>query len=156
SSCSATVNVLELPMYVGKKDSQKTSFSALPVAPQALTPLKKSALSENYATKLSQNEKKIIEKLVSTGTTTLNIGYNNISSEGAKAIAEALKTNQTLTTLYMYDNKISDGGAKAIAEALKTNQTLTTLDIRSNNISDEGAKAIAEALKKNKVCGVNY
>ncbi|CAF1201476.1 unnamed protein product [Didymodactylos carnosus] len=75
---------------------------------------------------------------------------NSISSEGAKAIAEALTINQILTTLDIALNKISDEGAKAIAEALKTNKTLTSLDINSNNISDEGAKAIAEALKINK------
>ncbi|CAF4542029.1 unnamed protein product, partial [Didymodactylos carnosus] len=44
--------------------------------------------------------------------------------DGAKAIATALITNQTLTTLDLGYNQISDDGAKAIATALITNHTL--------------------------------
>ncbi|CAF4323214.1 unnamed protein product, partial [Didymodactylos carnosus] len=133
--------------------SQKTSLSPLP---SAVTQLKKSSLSENYATKLSQKEKEVIVKLISTATTTLDISNNNISDERAKAIAEGLKRNQTLTTLDISNNSISDEGAKAIAEDLKTNQTLTTLYIDGNNISSVGAKAIAEDLKTNQTLTTLY
>ncbi|CAF0846053.1 unnamed protein product [Didymodactylos carnosus] len=141
---------MSLHLLVGlSSGSQKTSLSPLP---SAVTQLKKSSLSENYATKLSQKEKEVIVKLISTATTTLDISNNSISDEGAKAIAEDLKTNQTLTTLYIDGNNISSVGAKAIADALKTNQTLRILYIGGNNISGEGAiaKAIAEALRNNK------
>ena len=48
-------------------------------------------------------------------------------------------------------NNIGDEAVIAIANALKTNTTLTTLNIiMGNNIGDEGAKAIAEALERNK------
>ncbi|CAF1097502.1 unnamed protein product [Didymodactylos carnosus] len=134
-----------------KDGYSKLQFSSLSPAkpPPAGTQLKPSSESEAYPTNLSNEENKIIEKLRSNNTTILNVASKNISYTGAKAIAEALKTNQTLTRLYMSNNNISDAGAKAIAEALKTNRTLTDLDIRSNNISDAGAKAIAEALKRN-------
>ncbi|CAF1508664.1 unnamed protein product [Didymodactylos carnosus] len=130
----------------------KLQFSPLPATkpPPAGTQLKTSSASETYPTKLSKEVDEIIEKLRSNDTTSLNIGGNNISDAGAKAIAEALKTNQTLTALGINSNNISAEGAKAIAEALKTNKTLTVLGINSNNISAEGAKAIAEALKTNK------
>ena len=81
---------------------------------------------------------------------TLDIGGNyNMGLEGIKAFAKALITNTTLTELNLSDNKISDEGGKALAEALKINTTLTTLIILKNFISNEGAKAIAEVLKTN-------
>jgi NLR family CARD domain-containing protein 3 len=46
-------------------------------------------------------------------------------------------------------NEIGDVGAKALAEALKTNATLLILDLLRNNIEDEGAKAFGEGLKTN-------
>ena len=74
-----------------------------------------------------------------------------IGVEGAKELAEALKTNNTLTTLdltvrFVYflsnleindfieiqhsqGNKIRDEGAKELTEALKTNNTLTYLHL---------------------------
>jgi Ran GTPase-activating protein (RanGAP) involved in mRNA processing and transport len=55
----------------------------------------------------------------------LDLQRNSIGSDGAKALAEALKTNSILTTLHLSFNSIGDNGAKALAEALKTNSTLT-------------------------------
>ena len=51
----------------------------------------------------------------------LYMSNNNIGVEGAKAIAEALKVNKSITELYLWNNNIGDEGAKAIAEALKVN-----------------------------------
>ncbi|KAK3819060.1 MAG: hypothetical protein J3R72DRAFT_529307 [Linnemannia gamsii] len=81
--------------------------------------------------------------------TTLNLRGNSIGHNGAKALAEALKTNSTLTTLDLWNNSIGSDGAKALAEALKTNSTLTTLNLNRNSIGGDGAKALAEALKTN-------
>ncbi|KAG9069808.1 hypothetical protein KI688_009133 [Linnemannia hyalina] len=81
--------------------------------------------------------------------TTLDLGGNSIGFDGAKALAEALKTNSTLATLHLWNNSIGSDGAKALAEALKTNSTLTTLDLGNNSIGSDGAKALAEALKTN-------
>jgi len=41
-------------------------------------------------------------------------------------------------------NGLGPEGAKALAEALKVNNTLQKLDLRGNNIGAGGAKAIAE------------
>ncbi|KAF9140378.1 hypothetical protein BGX30_006609, partial [Mortierella sp. GBA39] len=78
--------------------------------------------------------------------TTLDLGNNSIEYERVKALAEALKANSTLTTLYLRRNSIGDNGAKSLAEALKINSTLTTLDLER---IPTGAKALAEALKAN-------
>ncbi|KAF9536772.1 hypothetical protein EC957_009735, partial [Mortierella hygrophila] len=81
--------------------------------------------------------------------TTLDLRGNSIGSDGAKALAEALKTNSILTTLDLGGNSIGSDGAKALAEALKTNSTLTTLNLWYNSIGSDEAKALAEALKTN-------
>jgi hypothetical protein len=83
--------------------------------------------------------------------TTLDLQFNSIGNEGAKAIAEALKVTAVVTTLRLNSNIIGDEGAIAIAEALKVNAVLTTLRLDANKIGAEGAKAIEEALKVNAV-----
>jgi len=96
--------------------------------------------------------KAIAEALkVNAVLTTLNLGYNSIGVEGAKAIAEALKVNAVLTSVDLWANSIGDDGAKAIAEALKVNAVLTKLELYGNRIGGAGAIAIAEALKVNAV-----
>ncbi len=70
--------------------------------------------------------------------------------EGAKAIAEALKVNSTVSHLRLRGSlNVSDGTGRAIARALEVNTTLMTLDISLNKIREEGARAIGEALKEN-------
>ncbi|KAF9963988.1 hypothetical protein BGZ70_007073 [Mortierella alpina] len=81
--------------------------------------------------------------------TTLSLRDNSIGDEGTKALAETLRTYATLTTLNLNNNSIGEGGAKALAEALKVNSTLTTLNLNNNPTGEDGAKALAEALKVN-------
>ena len=45
--------------------------------------------------------------------------------------------------------QISDEGCKALADALKINSAVKEIDVRSNQISDDGCKALADALKIN-------
>jgi len=85
------------------------------------------------------------------GLTSVDLRFNSIGDDGAKAIAEALKVNAVLTNLRLDLNNIGAEGAIAIAEALKVNAVLTTLNLWYNSIGVEGAKAIAEALKVNAV-----
>ena len=49
------------------------------------------------------------------------------------------------TSLKLRGTKIGDAGAKALAEALKTNGELTTLHLGHNGIEAEGAAALAAA-----------
>jgi Leucine-rich repeat (LRR) protein len=58
-----------------------------------------------------------------TMLTSLNLGFNQIGDEAARAFALP-----TLTTLDLSSNRIGDEGAKALAQ----NSTLTTLDLSSN------------------------
>ncbi|KAL0226026.1 hypothetical protein P9112_013350 [Eukaryota sp. TZLM1-RC] len=98
---------------------------------------------------LGDGVKKGVEGLVDGSITELYLPSNNITSEGASAIARALESNSTLTKLNLRDNKITSEGASALARALESNSTLTELSLEGNNITDEGASALARALERN-------
>jgi len=55
------------------------------------------------------------------------LGYNRIDDAGAKELAQALASNQTLTSMYLGYNHLGDASAKELIQALASNQTLTTL-----------------------------
>jgi len=84
-----------------------------------------------------------------TTLTEINLTCNGIGPEGAKALVETLQLNIKLTTINFGCNGIGDEGAKALAEALRTNTTLTKINLANNNIGLEGIKALAEALQMN-------
>ena len=79
----------------------------------------------------------------------LELYGNNIGDEGAKAIADALKSGTAvLTKLSLYGNYISDDGVKAIAEALKANAALTTLHVGHNSFDEKAANGIVRAARQ--------
>ncbi|XP_004342468.2 hypothetical protein CAOG_08213 [Capsaspora owczarzaki ATCC 30864] len=100
------------------------------------------------AKQIGDEEAKAIAEALKVNTTLTQLG-NQIGDVGAQAIAEALKVNKTLTLLYLNVNQIGDAGAQAIAEALQVNKTLTLLNLSANRLGDAGAQAIGEALKVN-------
>ena len=51
--------------------------------------------------------------------TSLNLEFNSIGVEGAKAIAEALKVNAVLTSLWLGSNNLGDAGKTAVQDAVK-------------------------------------
>ena len=81
-----------------------------------------------------------------TGCATLNLYRSSIGAEGARALAEALKTNGALTTLYLNSNSIGDEGARALAEALEANGALTALLLDGNSIGDKAQAAVYATL----------
>ena len=66
--------------------------------------------------------------------TSIDVYHKDITAVGAKAIAEVLKTNKTLTDLRLTANKIGDEGAKALAKALETNATLKKMSLTINSL----------------------
>ena len=61
------------------------------------------------------------------------LSLNKIGDEGAKAIADSLKSGMAVvTTLYLGYNSIGDEGAIVIAEALKINAVVTKLWLGNN------------------------
>ncbi|KAG0041438.1 hypothetical protein BGZ83_001798, partial [Gryganskiella cystojenkinii] len=82
--------------------------------------------------------------------TSLNLEFNSIRDSEAQALGEALKTNTTLTSLILRSNSIGSTGCQALGKALKTNTSMTFLDLQWNFIGDIGAQRLGEALKTNK------
>lgn len=79
----------------------------------------------------------------------VDLSWEDIDDEGAKAIATAMRNTRSLKHFSLYHNRICDNGAKAIAVALKENTTIQILDLGSNQIGNDGAQAIAFALYEN-------
>ena len=84
-----------------------------------------------------------------TGLVELNLGNNDIGTKGAQALAQALKTNKTLTTLNLGLNILNRHGALALAEVLTINVTLINLNLDQTGINDEDATRFVFALKSN-------
>jgi hypothetical protein len=75
----------------------------------------------------------------------LSLGMKHkIGDVGAIAIAEALKTNESITDLYLGCNEIGDVGVIALAEALKTNMSITDLYVSDKQVVDEGIVALVD------------
>ena len=91
---------------------------------------------------------KIIENL-GVNLTELDLSGNSIGNIGASYIADALKTNTTLTKLRLKKTRITDEGAKKLVEALKENVTLTELDLSENKIKEELIDMINKFLRIN-------
>ncbi|MBP9877433.1 MAG: hypothetical protein KBF71_03765 [Alphaproteobacteria bacterium] len=79
--------------------------------------------------------------------TSIVIWQGQIGDAGAKALAAALQENRTLKELLLPANRIGNEGAQAFAAALKVNTTLTALSLSGNSVGNEGGKLLAEALE---------
>ncbi|KAL0239603.1 hypothetical protein GEMRC1_009711 [Eukaryota sp. GEM-RC1] len=86
---------------------------------------------------------------VNTAITSIDLRYNSIGDEGARALAEVLRVNTVVTSIDLVRNAIGDDGARTLAEVLKINTTVTKIDLSKNYIGDKGARALADALKVN-------
>jgi Ran GTPase-activating protein (RanGAP) involved in mRNA processing and transport len=76
---------------------------------------------------------------------------NQITTEGVRQMAHALRSNSTLEVLNLGGNDIGDAGAQALAEMLRCNDTLQRLHIANANIGREGANHLARGLATNKI-----
>ena len=96
------------------------------------------------------------------GLTAVNLAAETVSDDGVRALAEALKTNstvtalnlltrcarssnRTITALFLGANSVGAAGAQTILPAVRSNFVVTTLDLSSNSIGD--TQLAAEALK---------
>ena len=82
--------------------------------------------------------------------THLNLGCRSIFSPGAKEILQALQSNHTLTHVNLRGNEIDDSAAETFAEALRSGCALMYLDLSSNRIGDSGAVPLGKALESNR------
>ncbi len=73
----------------------------------------------------------------------------NITSRGARHLAESLHTNSTLKVLWLHNNPIGDDGATAFAAMLPVNTSLEYLNLTNDSISKEGVKQLIRGLDFN-------
>ena len=75
-------------------------------------------------------------------------GNSSITARGVTFLADALKTNTTLTTLILSKTNVKQKACVALSSMLAVNKTLTTLDVSCNNIGDRGVKALFKFIRK--------
>lgn len=75
---------------------------------------------------------------------------NEIGPEVGNYIANCLKMNNNLETLDLRWNRLGNQGAKAILKGLNLNRTLSILELSGNRVSDEVLRSINELLVRNK------
>jgi hypothetical protein len=75
------------------------------------------------------------------------LDVNRVSDIGVDSLTKILShNNSTLKMLGLNSNGITDEGARCLAEMLKTNKILTFLRLSHNSISDRGIQLLADAL----------
>lgn len=80
----------------------------------------------------------------------VDLALHTLSDTGAEAVAEALKTNATLTSLDLTSAEIGDQGVEFLAEALLVNTSLRHLDLQCNNFGEKGIQALCRALDEDR------
>lgn len=71
------------------------------------------------------------------------------SAEGARALADLIERNTTITNLIVRWNTLAEDGIAVVAPALLKHQTITALDLRANELGDVGAATVARMLDRN-------
>ena len=84
----------------------------------------------------------------------LYLKHTKCGEQGAFAVAQMLRSNNTLLRLDINENPLGCKGVTHIAKALKSNKMLNHLDLRSTDCGDEGAVALAGMLHSNKTLTV--
>jgi Ran GTPase-activating protein (RanGAP) involved in mRNA processing and transport len=81
--------------------------------------------------------------------TSLDLSYAKLGSGRIAWIAQAIKTNNSLTSINLSANEIDGIGANALMNALSCNTTLTALDLSRTYMQDWGTIFVAYMLKNN-------
>ncbi|KAH3767255.1 Protein NLRC3 [Pelomyxa schiedti] len=79
----------------------------------------------------------------------LDVSHNQITDEGAKLLADALKTSTVLAHVDLSGNSIRYEGAIALAGSLRVNRSLICLRLNDNKIGQYGLESIASSLFEN-------
>jgi hypothetical protein len=68
---------------------------------------------------------------------------------GAVAIADAMRSNSSVTSVVIRNQAVGDEGCAALALALSGNSSVTNLDLSMNHICNVGAAEIAKMMRRN-------
>ena len=75
----------------------------------------------------------------------IDLSWNQIGSEGAKPLADALRFNGSVTKILVGGNSLRDEGTTILCDALResTVSKVQELSLYNNGIGPDGAKAVA-------------
>ncbi|NUT21768.1 MAG: gala protein [Hamadaea sp.] len=79
----------------------------------------------------------------------LLLGTNNLGTQGAQAVADALEPGHQLHTLYLGCNRIDADAVAPLADRLASDDTVRALWLKRNPIGDEGVARICTMLAAN-------
>eukprot|EP00434_Breviolum_minutum_P044963 symbB.v1.2.040218.t1/scaffold7081.1/size14668/1 len=85
----------------------------------------------------------------SQSITEVGLRNRNLGDEEVKALADALRVNQTVKLVDLHGSNLGNEGVKALADALRANKTIRSVDLCHNKIGNEGFKALASAIEVN-------
>jgi Ran GTPase-activating protein (RanGAP) involved in mRNA processing and transport len=106
-------------------------------------------LSQNKISLNGKIECRTFSEMLKSGFfSVLNLSRNIIEDKGAKAIADAIRSNASVFALNLSGNKITYKGAREIAESLENNGNLIALDLSKNSI-EFGSRMFVDSLRKN-------
>lgn len=154
-----TNNTLEqqnYPLRTKKEILQVLGSGNIETLKTALAQVKELDLSgSSNAPLLTEKQVLLLAEALKTNSTLtqLYLGSNQIGATGGGAIAESLKINSTLTLLFFHNNQIGDAGAASLAEGTKANKTLQYLHLQQNYISDQGLELLKSNWKGNSDSG---
>lgn len=80
-------------------------------------------------------------------TSIINLKHYGIGVKGARAVAKAMKYNQTVEELNLHDNGIGEEGMRAICNMMTANLWITRLDLSGNTVGKNGHEPLANMLK---------
>ncbi|KAK3539185.1 hypothetical protein QTP86_028803 [Hemibagrus guttatus] len=87
---------------------------------------------------------------------TVDLSYNGLAKEGATALGEELKDNNTLEELNISINRIPPEGAVHLAVGLKANKNLRILSMARNPVRSAGCLAVLKAVEGNPSSSMEY
>lgn len=79
----------------------------------------------------------------------LSFGYNNITLEEVRVLANFLKSDKGIKEVILSGNQIGDEGAIVLADALNEDISLRRMTLNSNEIGKRGGEAIIDLIRKN-------
>lgn len=77
----------------------------------------------------------------------LSLEWNNIGNS-IKPLSDALAYNESVQSIDLRNNRIGPEGAGYIADLIETNKSITRIDLRWNDIGATGARSLVSALRK--------
>ncbi|XP_072354350.1 NACHT, LRR and PYD domains-containing protein 3-like isoform X1 [Scyliorhinus torazame] len=77
----------------------------------------------------------------------LDLGWNKLGDSGVKLLSEALrKPDCKIWQLHLYENGLTDSGAKDLASALGTKESLTKVYLQANSFTDQSVPALRDLI----------